>query len=282
MKKKAFTLIELLVVITIIALLVSILMPALSKAKEQAKITLCSNNLKQQSLAVNMYANANRGSVPIYQGTGVAGQETAESWMWDMPYEVTRALNKYAGIKTNEIYCCSSNNERVYQDRRWWQFSDFGGSPDASPLLDEDKDITQLSERKRRIRVMPYIYMFDKLRANGTSKYDVIGPRLRGGRDAYWVKNLDRVKMAGEKPMIVDATIEHQNIRGQYFGLTGGGMVHLKDDSNHKSRKRGAQGIIPSGANHCYVDGHVNWIQFNEMVEQAQLGTNTPRFYWKY
>lgn len=55
-KRRGFTLIELLVVVSIIALLVSILLPAMSKAREQARGILCSHNLKQCGLAIRMYA----------------------------------------------------------------------------------------------------------------------------------------------------------------------------------------------------------------------------------
>lgn len=57
--KKGFTLIELLVVIAVIAMLLSILTPALSKAKEKAKLILCKNNLKQQGLATDLYIQDN-------------------------------------------------------------------------------------------------------------------------------------------------------------------------------------------------------------------------------
>lgn len=61
MNKKAFTLVELLVVISIIALLVSILLPALNKARDAAKFTICQTNMHQIGLAMTMYANENKG-----------------------------------------------------------------------------------------------------------------------------------------------------------------------------------------------------------------------------
>ncbi len=60
-RRSGFTLIELLVVISIIALLVSILMPALGRAREQAKATTCAAQLKQFGLAWYFYAEDNNG-----------------------------------------------------------------------------------------------------------------------------------------------------------------------------------------------------------------------------
>ena len=57
--KKAFTLIELLVVVAIIALLLSILTPALNQVKERAKRILCANRLKQWGIAIHAYTSAN-------------------------------------------------------------------------------------------------------------------------------------------------------------------------------------------------------------------------------
>ena len=88
--KKAFTLIELLVVISIIALLMSILMPALGKVKEQARAVVCRTNLKQLALGTRLYCGDYDGKVldrydPKMMG-GIGGMNPLSWFQKIVPY----------------------------------------------------------------------------------------------------------------------------------------------------------------------------------------------------
>jgi len=73
---QGFTLIELLVVIAIIAILASMLLPALGRTKSQAQILRCLNNLRQIGFGTKMYASDNLDTFPPVNTDQLAGRPT--------------------------------------------------------------------------------------------------------------------------------------------------------------------------------------------------------------
>ena len=77
-RERGFTLVELLVVIGIIAVLISLLLPAMARAQRQGKMVQCQSNLRQIGQALVMYANHNKGT--IYPPTGGALSPREQRW----------------------------------------------------------------------------------------------------------------------------------------------------------------------------------------------------------
>jgi prepilin-type N-terminal cleavage/methylation domain-containing protein/prepilin-type processing-associated H-X9-DG protein len=111
---RGFTLVELLVVIGIIALLISILMPALSRAREQANATKCLSNVRQVGQALYMYANDNRGFYPFGARGDVVAMEDWIYWQPSNPRGPTNTVDqspiaKYIGNFSPELLRCPSD-----------------------------------------------------------------------------------------------------------------------------------------------------------------------------
>ncbi|HYE18801.1 MAG TPA: prepilin-type N-terminal cleavage/methylation domain-containing protein [Tepidisphaeraceae bacterium] len=112
--RKAFTLVELLVVIGIIALLISILLPALSKAREQAQQAACLSNLRQLGASMQLYANDFKDQIPI----GYHGAQPWTGYFVVNQSGVTTLMGlMYASkhMETPQAYFCPSQPDPRFQ-----------------------------------------------------------------------------------------------------------------------------------------------------------------------
>ena len=103
--KSGFTLVELLVVISIIGLLMGLLLPALNKARQQAKKVACLCNMRQMGIALNAYLMASDNRLPP-SSCQISESDSDEYWLC--------VLNKY--IKSPLLFRCPSDTAKLFLD----------------------------------------------------------------------------------------------------------------------------------------------------------------------
>ena len=130
--RSAFTLIELLVVIAIISLLISILVPTLSQAKELARRAVCRINVRQCAVSLHVYAEDFQQKLPLFFHNskqqnhwiwygGVSGNNTYKPhWFWQGILYVGRALEE-----PRMLYCPSEKVYRFNGPGNPWPVQDF-------------------------------------------------------------------------------------------------------------------------------------------------------------
>jgi prepilin-type N-terminal cleavage/methylation domain-containing protein len=121
-KGGGFTLIELLVVISIIALLLSIMMPCLARAKERARRVTCQNNLHEGLLVVHMYASDYDGYLP--EGNIIDRSSPGYTESWDSADLLTvvnfKTMMAFADYGLTETYATCETARKYFESTHGW------------------------------------------------------------------------------------------------------------------------------------------------------------------
>lgn len=254
LNSRAFTLIELLVVVAIIALLVAILLPSLSRAREQTRRTVCASNVKQQALAFHMYQN-DFTYLPYswIRGHTLIGTSGGP---FTLPVAVARAMVKYSvhpedanytKPKTMNLWKCPSNSS--YVPRGF-----------VNPVPPGDSQYFYMD----MYAAYTYLNLDDFER--GRQPWYPAGMLLP---NAYSATHFNQ---SADHAMVGDATFFHQPNVGANHVAGGIGSVWI------------ANGRVIEGYNTGYGDGHVEWrsaagIEF-ELPIEANYQTSWTGFFW--
>jgi prepilin-type N-terminal cleavage/methylation domain-containing protein len=257
-KRRGFTLIELLVVIAIIALLMGILMPALSRVKEQARRQSCSARIRQQLFALNIYADDNDTKLPL--------PETAGNWLQDVAVNTVHFMLD-SGMTREMFYCPSNSNHQKYNDL-FWEFNN----------QTWDSRIQRFTSETGFI-VSGYCFILETRRGSRPeiTRYE------KDSMQKIWLKTTQESQPASRE-LVIDSIMgaPRANTKfGYNFAEVAGGI--FTNDQVYDTTSHLKDSEEPAGGNIGFLDNHTEWRPFdpemNGNTAVGRYGTN-PAFFW--
>jgi prepilin-type N-terminal cleavage/methylation domain-containing protein len=264
-KDEAFTLIELLVVIAVIAILMAILMPALSRVKELARQASCGARIRQHVLALIMYADDNNVILPL--------PATGGNWLQDIAINTVHFMLR-TGLTRKIFYCPSNYNHQKYNDL-FWMFNN------------QTWDGTKFTNPAGFI-VSGYCYILElsPVDING-NKQKPRTPIVRYRKDSeqkIWLKTTQQ-KGPASKELCVDSIMGIPQTGappyGRNFDQIPGGIYNQSGVYDQTSHLRSNGN--PRGGNVGFLDAHTEWRNFDPEIMSGVASPrygNNPGFFW--
>jgi len=233
--RQGFTLIELLVVIAIIAILASLLLPALARAKQMAQQTSCLNNMRQIGIALTLYESDHRRLPPKASQVPDFMNPRAAGWRNNCLYAIAPYLQGGQTNRSSKVYVCP-NAKKPGDGSDATAISATGYLPNAVPMELSLAAIPNPSEViiiQETIRLVSFTALRPAVAADFGScngEYTYWHVKLRPGVNWY-----SDIHSRGGNLVFVDGHAQYRKaktLRARDFGLSNGTSGKAEDDQN--------------------------------------------------